>query len=313
MNRTKACGRLLRRREFLLGGAVLLAAGGCNHWPHTRDQGPVANLGQVPNNPTAPQLVEFLNSNSRRVQGFECRDLSLDVKSGSQLVGLSGSMAVQKPLDFRVVAKVVSNTEVDMGSNKDEFWYWIKRAEPTPYVFHCSYDDFNRGNVRYMPFPFQPDWIMATMGVAEYDPNKNYELKRNGRMLELVENATSPQGQRVRKVTVINSDRVSNGQPQVVAHRLEDANGKEICSARMQQVQVDRATGAVLPKRIHMIWAQDKSELKVEMPTVIVGVTDPGRAASLYSRATLNNLPSFDLSRGPDAASNVQRVRGQMP
>ena len=34
--------------------------------------------------------------------------------------------------------------EVDIGSNRDEFWFWA-RQDPEPFQYFCRYDDLNQG------------------------------------------------------------------------------------------------------------------------------------------------------------------------
>ena len=89
---------------------------------------------------------------------------------------------------------LIGKEEVQLSSNDQEFWYWIKQSKP-PYLFHCSYQDLAEGKVRQMPFPFQPDWLMEALGMGEYGPPENYQLRAGQSTLELVENTRSPQGQ----------------------------------------------------------------------------------------------------------------------
>jgi hypothetical protein len=184
---------------LLLGTA---AAIGCTSWPHLRSQ----NGGTAPaprltaETPDRATLVAYLNRNASLVQSIQCRSLDLDCRQRLQSVGLEGWMVCQKPRNFRMGAKVLGKEQVDMGSNGQEFWYWIGRADP-PYLFHCSHADLARGNVA-MPFPFQPDWIVEALGVAEYGPPENFQVIPHPNTIELVERSVSPQGQPVRKVTV---------------------------------------------------------------------------------------------------------------
>src|SRR5262245_37313560 len=108
--------------------------------------------------PTAAALVDYLNRNAKQLQSLECQERDLDCRQGLQVVGLRGKMVCQRPKNFRLGAQLMGSQAVDMGSNNQEFWYWISKADP-PYLFHCSYGDLQRGGVR-MPFPFQPEWIM---------------------------------------------------------------------------------------------------------------------------------------------------------
>src|SRR4029078_5880788 len=100
-------------------------------------------------------------------------------------------MVCKKPGNFKLVASVVGNQAVDLGSNDQEFWFWISKAEP-PYLFHCSYNDFARGGVR-LPFPFQPEWVMEALGMAEYGSPQDYQLVCRGKAgLERVQQTRSP-------------------------------------------------------------------------------------------------------------------------
>lgn len=302
------------RPAFISAGlvALMVAVAGCNNWPHwRRDQDQVKQFDQ--RSPTAEQLVAYLNRNAQKVQGLECRKAFIDATQGSQSVGMDATILCQRPRDFRLVGEVVGHPEVDMGSNSQEFWYWVKRAEPS-YVYHCSYDDFRRG-VR-MPFPFQPEWVMEALGVATYDETKRYQVRETQNSIELIDQATSPQGQPVRKVIVFGRGPASTGKPQVTAYLLQDAAGKEIASAYVSEVQLDQASGATVPRKVRLVWPAEKVEMKITLNNIRVGGFEPQRAAGVFSRRNLANLPSYDLARGPDSPAGagqpqpLQRVGG---
>ena len=75
-----------------------------------------------------------------------------------------------------------------------------------PPQFHCSYQALREGKVRMLPFPFQPDWIMETLGMGQYGPATRYEpqVVVEAEKLKLIEKIRSPQGVPVKKVTVFN-------------------------------------------------------------------------------------------------------------
>jgi hypothetical protein len=287
------------RRIFAgVGVGLLLTAAGCNHWRPVPDGGgtPVAVTAGKPD---AASLVRYLNENADRAQAIQCTRVAMDCKEGNQAVGVDGMLVCKYPRDFRLKGSVLGKPAVDIGSNESEFWYWISEAKPVPYVFHCSYEELGRGNVR-LPFPFQPDMIIAALGIGRYDPNGKYQVVtyRDKNYFELVEDAVSPQGQPVKKVTVFNKNTVSavRGQPQVIAYVLKDARGAVICQATVQEVQVkDRA---VLPRRVTLNWPAQKMEMKMTLSDVsVVNNLDPARAERLFKRSDLSNLPSFDLAR----------------
>jgi hypothetical protein len=288
--------------------ASLLA--GCSSSPHLRGNGTAAPPPRVSTaTPSATDLVNYLNENARRMQTLECHELLLDASHRMQTIGLKGQMACQKPKNFRMVANAAGQPAVDMGSNPQEFWYWISKNDP-PYLFHCSHQDFAQGKAR-MPFPFQPDWVVEALGMGEYDATRNYQVVTRPNTLELVETATSPQGHPVKKITVFNRTATS---VQVAAHILQDASGKEVCGAYIQDVAQDPRTGAIYPTRIQLVWPGEHIKLKMRLEEVAVnGGIDDGRAARLFSRPNMRDIQSYNLAMGLDGGStqNVRRVGDQ--
>jgi len=261
--------------------------------------------------PSAQQMVEYLNDNARRIQAIQCNSVAIDCKQGNQNApGLDGMVVLQKPNMFRLKAKVLGQNAVDLGSNQEEFWYWISKADP-PYVFHCSHAAMAAGQVR-MPFPFQPEMILAAMGIAEYDHNKPYEVRPKGQYAELVERVNSPQGKAIARVTVFQRAPAQAGKPQVLGHYLQDETGKVICSVQVQDIQVVRQTGAVLPQKVVFQWPEQQVEMTMRFGEFVNTEITPDRSAALFSRRDLGNLPGFDLARwAPDDPN--PGARGQIP
>ncbi|MFN4257966.1 MAG: hypothetical protein ACK4RK_01615 [Gemmataceae bacterium] len=283
-----------------IGLSVVLVMTGCHQWlhnrhPHNGGQGTASWSHEAP---TAASLVGYLQENSRRLNTVDCRSLDVEARQGTQQVGLTGWMVCQKPRDFRMMAKVLGNPAVDVGSNQEEFWYWISRAEPQG-LFHCSHQDFATGQAQ-VNFPFQPEWIVEAMGMGEYGAPEQYQLipQPKTKTLELVRQTTLPQGQPVRKVTVFSQP--TRGQPpQVVAHVLQDAkDGHIICAAYITDYQQERASGAVMPHRLKLVWPAEQVELKLRLDEVTINQPlDPQRSARLFSRPVMPSIPTYDLAR----------------
>ena len=286
----------MRHVATVLGLGVLVALAGCSStrwgWVKNNDRPPASPAsGDLP---TAVQLVDYLNNNAGRIQSLRVEDLDLTCTQGLQSVGLRGVMVSQKPRNFRLGAKTLGNPVVDLGSNDQEFWYWISKADP-PYQVYCAYKDLNEGRVRRMPFPFQPEWVMESMGLGPYGPADKYKLEHDADTVRLVEKTTSPQGAPVRKVIVFKRRPVAAPNAQVTDYLLvDDASGKEICGARISEVQVDRNTGAILPKRIELRWPSEKLKLALRMDGTVV---NPQVSPLVFTRQTMPGVQSFNLAR----------------
>ena len=259
--------------------------------------------------PTTADLVAYMNDNARRVQAVQATKVTMDCKQGNELpIGLDAMIACKKPRDFRLKGSIGGKQVVDIGSNDDEFWYWISEVKPTPYLFHCSYKDMSTGQVR-LPFPFNPDMIVCALNIADYDPNAHYEVKKNKDVIELIEPVKSMQGQDVFKVTIFNRGQVTSNRPQVLAYALRDKQGKDICTAVIKETQVNKETGAVLPVRVQIVFNGDKASERSEMTLrfydpYITPIKDNfgDRKMALFSRTDLAHIPGYDLARGPDRA-----------
>jgi hypothetical protein len=296
----------------LIPAAVLV---GCSSVPFYRgNTAPTPGLRIASPTPGVAEIVASLNANAQRVQAVQCADIDLDCQQGAQAVGLRGGLICQKPRNFRMTAKVMGNVAVDIGSNNQEFWFWISKAEP-PYLYHCSYQDYAQG-VR-LPFPFQPDWITEAIGIAEYDPNKQYEVAATTGGVDLVESTVSPQGQPIRKITRLARGR--SGQWQVTGHIVQDANNKnadgsyrEICAATVMDLQQDPTSGAILPRRLLLEWPAEKLKLQMKINQLAVNPANlsADRVATLFTRPTLRDVPSFDLARGADTPGPGLRPAG---
>ncbi len=301
----------MRHLQLTLGFGAMLLLSGCNSFPWSRGTTPPPQAAQAPTAaPSKESIIAYLNDNAQRVQSVRCKEVDVIAKQGMQSVGLRANMVCSKPRGFRLLVNVAGKSEADIGSNDQEFWFWIARDE-SKRLYHCSYDDLGKRPVP-MPFPFQPEWITEAMGIAPCGPPEKYELVVKGATLELVEQGVSTQGQPVRKVTVIQRAPAHGTQPQVTAHLLQDAQGKEIVSALISEVQIDRTTGAIIPRKVRLVCPAEKMEMQLKLDEVVVN--DPAVVAAaprLFARPQITNVTLFDLARGPDPATGVQPIGHQ--
>jgi hypothetical protein len=292
--------------------ASFLFATGCR-WFNRQDnppEGPNSRVfaGEVP---TEKQLVDYVNERAKLVSTLKCRTVHIDVKeNGNSQPGVEATMVCQKPRDFRLQGKAAIGSVVDIGSNKDELWFWIKTMEPEG-VYHCTYEDLANGKVKNMPLPIKPEWVVQVMGIAEYSEDlSKYKIISRGDFLELREQTISLQGEAATKVTIFNR-KPSAGKPFVCQHHLLDAKGTMVCWAEITEVQQDRANPqVVLPAQLRMVWPAQKLEIKMKIEDNLK-VNDPINPKDydiLFTRRNLADLPSYDLARGPDGPAGVRRA-----
>ncbi|MBX9678690.1 MAG: hypothetical protein K2X38_07985 [Gemmataceae bacterium] len=302
-------------KRFALAFGVCLAAVsiGCDtfRWNFlNRDRQQQDDKSPLPGVPSVASLIMYLNDNSSRVQGFRCTDIDVRVDQGSIIAPhLRAKMMAQQPRNFLMSASALGSDVVDIGSNDQEFWFWSSKINP-PYQFYASYKDFKEGRVRNLPFPFQPEWVMETMGMANFGPPERWTIDNDNQKIRLTEKITSPQGQPMRKVIVMHRRVQSAPNPQVVEHLLlDDATGKEVASARILQVEIDPMKGGIVPTRMELRYPKDNVKLTLSMSRP---EANPNVSSVAFQRQRMQGVTSFDLARmQPD--NTVQRVQGTAP
>jgi outer membrane lipoprotein-sorting protein len=242
--------------------------------------------------PTKEEIVAYLNANAARVDTLRSDDLHITVHAGAIPIGLSGNLMTQKPRNFRMAGNALGNRVVDLGSNGQEFWWWISKDDP-PDQYYCSYKDMEEGRLQSLPFPFQPEWIMETMGLGPYGPADKYQMEHDDFNLKLIERTRSPQGRMVKKVIVMKRSPQAAPNPQVTQYLLlDDASGQELCSAHISQTQVKG--GAMLPSRLELRWPAAKVRLDMTVNGVAINSQLPTTA---FVRNPMPGVRSRDLAQ----------------
>jgi hypothetical protein len=286
---TSAVVRGIAGAGLLLG---TLAPAGCS-WrvPFVRNTYPLTC--DIPHNPTVDDVLVHLNANTARVQSWRCTDVK--IRSSGPLglpVTLSAMLAVETPRHFRLLAHSMAGNEGDLGSNDERFWFWVRRADP-PYIFTCRHDRVHIAQ-KQLRLPFRPDWMMEALGVVRIDPGEiGLETDpRQPHLVRLIRHRTSPQGQAVRQMTVVD---VRQGI--LLEHHLWDGAGQPVAHARFQRHQRCAATGAVLPHRIELDWPQEQLGLSLELGQIEV---NPGALpTTTFEVPEIEGSPEVDLGLAP--------------
>lgn len=290
----------------MIAGLTLLAfAAGCTNtrWGFLNKEKERPITGPPP---AKEEVVAYLNKNTNHINTFRSDDLNITVHAGKIPIGLSGNLMTQKPRNFRMSGNFAASRMVDLGSNNDEFWWWISKDDP-PDQYFCSYKDMEEGRLRSLPFPFQPEWIMETMGLGPYGPADKYEMEHDEFHLKLIERTRSPQGRTVRKVIVMKRAPQIAPNPQVIQYLLlDDATGQEMCSAHISQTQV--LNGSMLPRRMELRWPAAKARLDMTFNGAAVNSELPTTA---FVRNPMPGVRSRDLAQMLNNTP-LQRTQGML-
>ena len=120
----------------------------------------------LPPQPTLDQIVGVIHDNTQRVRNYMAPQAVISVPGVPRL---SAQVACEPPRRFRLRAQTaVSGNELDLGSNDDLFWLWIRRHEP-PVMLFCRHDQYAQSSARRL-LPIRADWMPELLGLVSFDP-----------------------------------------------------------------------------------------------------------------------------------------------
>ena len=228
-------------RLYLWGSLVLFAASGasCPRQQTTQVMLPPAFTGP----PTLDEVIRQVNGNSAKIRQLRARGAALSAPGLPS--SLRTELTLERPHHFRMRADTaLTGTEMDLGSNHDVFWMWVKRAEPRA-VYFCRHEQFYQSAARQV-LPVEPHWLISALGVVEIDPLGRHSGPHPagpGR-LEVTSLMPTANGDLTR-VLVLHDIYGT-----ILEQHLKDANGNTLASSFASEHRPHPVAEVVLPHRV---------------------------------------------------------------
>lgn len=293
-------------RAIVLALAFLCTLPGCVGfrgfgWRHGGDPLAGAQRPHWAEDPQVEEVVDHLNRNVDKLEAWRANS----VKIRANNMPLSGTLAVERGRHLRLVVNSIAGNEVDLGSNDDLFWVWAKRMPPPEYVY-CRHEHTEAVR-QAMGIPFEPEWLMQALGVSPLTAkDTKLEIEPTARQARLVQQVTSAHGQPLRKVILVD---LSRGV--ILEHSVYDYNGKPIAVARLDEHQLDKASGVVLPRRVKLDWPQ--SDMSLVMHLGQIEVNPKGIPSQIWDMPKMNGYRVVDLGTMVQAGTRLADRETEAP
>ena len=286
------CVALSRRLCLLATAACLLGAPGCStmrHWMAFSRRAAPEPCVLAPD-ATADEIVNTLNDNVTKLYAWRSTDVKITARQNGVPIMLSAVMAVESPRKLRLIVRSIATDEVDLGSNPERFWFWMRRGEPHG-ILTASYDDVADGRP-IGPLPFQPDWLIETLGVVPFSA-ADFQMRevptdQSRRVLFVADQAT-PQGKRVQRTMLVDAC-----QGVVLEHTLREPSGRLIARAILSNYQREHS-GVRLPHRVDLHWPDSGVDLTLRMGHIDVNPAEISEQT--WSMPSYPDAPVIDLTR----------------
>ncbi|MFV2065860.1 MAG: hypothetical protein ACC645_02700 [Pirellulales bacterium] len=242
----------------------------------------------LPDGPTKDQVIQVVNANTDRVRFYKTNNASISI---SGLASLKTSIAMEKPRRFRLKAgTALTGTEVDLGSNDQLFWMWVRRGEPRQ-LYYCHHDRYAASEAA-RSIPMEPKWFIEALGLIRFDPRDWHAgpYARHGGNLEIRSRSATPAGDIVR-ITVV--DPVYGW---VLEQHVMTATGVHLASVVASGHRYDAEVGVSLPSRVEIQMPPAQLSIKIDVGDVILNrpVGDP---ATMWAKPSYPGFQEVDLAR----------------
>jgi hypothetical protein len=234
-----------RWTAFTIGLLLPLVAGGCHvrpSWMYSRQ--PELPPEAFSGTPNLENIVYVLNANTQRVQRLQTENATLRVEG---MPALRANLAYEQPRHLRLQAQLSQFTgrELDMGSNDELFWFWIRR-DTQPSVYFARHANFAVSPARDL-IPVEPDRLIDTLGLVYLDPAGQHSGPiAHGNLWEVTSRIPSPRGDLTR-VLLVDAKYGWAAQQQ-----WYDVNGQLVLSARADRQRFYRDEAVTMPHHIEV-------------------------------------------------------------
>lgn len=241
----------------------------------------------LPTQATLDQIIAAVHDNTQRVRSYMAPQAVLVVPGVPRL---SAQVACEPPRRFRLRAQTsVTGSELDIGSNDDLFWLWIRRHQPAVMLF-CRHDQYAQSSARRL-LPIRADWMPELLGLVNFRPEDRHEGPfplPDGR-IEIRSRIHSGEGE------LFKSTLLDGTTGLVVEQHLFTTTGERLASCRTSRHRVDPQSGAALPRLVEVSWPASGIEFQLELAAITTNTpaTDPGQ---LWQMPAYEGYEPIDLA-----------------
>jgi len=242
--------------------------------------------------PTLDEVIAEVNRQSSQIHSFRGSNAKIDLEGVRLAPTLKADVVYEQPGRFRLKARSPIADEVDLGSNDELFWVWVRMNDPKE-MYWCRHDRFDDSPARQL-IPVEPGWLIEALGVVHLDPRGEHRgpyPTKDGR-LEIETRIRTPLGD-LTKVTVLDDRR-----GWVLQQRLFDAHGKLLASAVGRKhysvsVDGDPSHRVALPKEVRIEWPPAKLSMTLDLGELEINPRD--LSPELWTKPTYKGWRDVDL------------------
>ena len=298
------------RRPWIAASFSILLGFGCH-------AGPPKDLARTEPSITRSDLLaeKYIAKHNKNAAAIR----SLEASPSITVVGdrggrANGHLALEGKRNFRLEVEAFHKPLADIGSNDQEFWFWVKDDKEKA-IYVCDHT-----NTSQLAVTLQPDWIMEAMGLREFsDTEAKTVHAKPGEApgtLILTQSRKDPRGQIYTKETL-----VVEKDGEIREHKLFSNSGarKELLASAIvskymyikyentpakntdvsdgDPISTPTQTLVQIPGNVRLTWVKENLSIDIAMTSAKVNPTfAPRRKMALFTEPPIPGATRRDLA-----------------
>jgi hypothetical protein len=193
------------------------------------------------------KIIEKINEKNNKINCFKS-DCRIKVWEGNKKYTLNGSINYKKLNFFKMQIYSFFGKELDIGSNKNLFWYWSKR-DKNPGLYWAYYQDFHKTRLKT---PFSPIFMRSTLGLEKIEIKNSYFSKNNNNYMISYERKNSI-GEKIFFSILLNKKLEC-----IKGFLITDAGGNLLSSCEIEWIDN-------IPNKILYNWKEENKTMLIEL------------------------------------------------
>lgn len=217
------------------------------------------------------EIIKVINDQNSKINSIYVENMPIKLQQGRLSVNVSGKLAMEKDRNFRLeITHRLTGKEMDIGSNKEYFWFWSKHMKP-PALNYAKHADTSKTMLKTA---LNPDWMMESLSInnISIEDIKITEFKE---FAAIIQERVAATGENVTVMTLIDLKLKV-----VVGRYLYNENEKLIASAEYKNFSKK------IPLKIMIIWYEEGVILNWDLSDVKI---NSGIDKKLWSMPDMKN------------------------
>jgi len=262
------------------------------------------------------EFVAEHNRNAERIESLTAKP-SIGVAGKVVMKGRAdGRLDLVRPRKFKLVLKSMGATKADIGSNDEEFWFWVQGDDKS--IYWCNYDELDSTP---LAVTYQPDWIIEALGLKPISAEEAARIKvREGSergTAALVFPPTRNGGETYTRMMIVSKQTRRIKEHRIYAGNLQtllaQAEVKDFKDFEVGSSEAGARETCYLPESVKLEWKRDQLALDVLLHDVMVNQIEPAKAAAYFIEPVIPgyervNLTEMSRRQTKDSRTTVRRT-----